>query len=163
MFFLNYTWVVGYCQKRTQGSVNTAIVPSNCEVYKLAAHIVVPTIRRVWAREYWIVYRGPGFLALIWFGSSPAPSHPLPSVSSCCDTQEDGERETTFWQGGGGAKSNDSEKDWSSINHSILAGLSCRFNGLQAVPKILFPPNLRVRAVEVPVSSLILKYCSHQS
>ncbi len=25
-------------------------------------------------REYWMVYRGPGFLAVAWFGSSPAPS-----------------------------------------------------------------------------------------
>jgi hypothetical protein len=23
-------------------------------------------------REYWTIYRGPGFLAVVWFGSSPA-------------------------------------------------------------------------------------------
>jgi hypothetical protein len=26
-------------------------------------------------REYWMIYRGPGFLAVVWFGSSP----PLPT------------------------------------------------------------------------------------
>ncbi len=25
------------------------------------------------SREYWMVYRGPGFLAVIWVGSSPTP------------------------------------------------------------------------------------------
>jgi len=24
-------------------------------------------------REFWIIYRGPGFLAVVWFGSSPPP------------------------------------------------------------------------------------------
>ncbi len=38
----------------------------------------------------------PGFLAVIWFGSSP--TSPLPSVSSSDDTQEDRERETSCWQ-----------------------------------------------------------------
>ncbi len=28
-------------------------------------------------REYWMIYRGPGFLAVVWFGSSPNPP-PLP-------------------------------------------------------------------------------------
>ena len=41
-------------------------------------------------RDYWIIYRGPGFLAVLWFGSYPTPSNPppLPSVSSTGDTQE---------------------------------------------------------------------------
>ncbi len=58
------------------------------------------------AKEYWMIYRGPGFLAVKWFASSPAPPPPnsLPSVSSTGDTQEDWERETTCWRerGGGG-------------------------------------------------------------
>ncbi len=59
-----------------------------------------------WAktREYWMIYRGPGFLAVVWFGSSSTPSHqshPLPSVSSTGNTQEDWEREATCWWGGG--------------------------------------------------------------
>ncbi len=70
-----------------------------------------------------LIYIGPGFLAVVWFGSSP-----LPSVSLTADTQEDWEKETTCWWervegGGGGAKSSESEKTWFSINHSIL---SCR-------------------------------------
>jgi hypothetical protein len=30
-------------------------------------------------REYWMIHRGPGFLAVVWFGSSPSP--PPSSVS----------------------------------------------------------------------------------
>ncbi len=29
-------------------------------------------------REYYIIYRGPGFLMVVWFGSSPPPSPPSP-------------------------------------------------------------------------------------
>ncbi len=33
-------------------------------------------------REYWIIQRGPGFLAVVWYGSSPIPLYPpLPSAS----------------------------------------------------------------------------------
>jgi hypothetical protein len=46
------------------------------------------------AREYWMTYRGPDFLAVAWFGSSATP----PSVSSTGNTQEDWERETTCWR-----------------------------------------------------------------
>ncbi len=28
-------------------------------------------------REYWIIYRGPGFLAVVWYGSFPTPIPPL--------------------------------------------------------------------------------------
>ncbi len=34
-----------------------------------------------WSTEYWMIYRGPGFLAFVWFGSSPTPSPPPPTVS----------------------------------------------------------------------------------
>ncbi len=37
--------------------------------------------RYVRSREYWNIYRGPGFLAVAWFGSSPTPLS-LVSVSS---------------------------------------------------------------------------------
>ncbi len=35
-------------------------------------------------REYWIIYRGPGFLAVVWFDSTSTPS-PLPPfpLASC--------------------------------------------------------------------------------
>ncbi len=45
-----------------------------------------------------MIYRGPCFLAVICFGSSPNPFSPFPSVSSTGDTQEDWERETSCWR-----------------------------------------------------------------
>ncbi len=45
-----------------------------------------------------MIYRGPSFLAVVWFGSSPTPSTHLPSG----DTQEDWEKETTCWRERGG-------------------------------------------------------------
>ncbi len=70
-------------------------------------------------REYWMIYRGP------WFGSSPAPSTPFPSASYlsfsfflCVAGRYHLWRE----RGGGVAESYDSEKAWSSTNHSILSG-----------------------------------------
>ncbi len=41
------------------------------------------------SRGYWLISRGLGFLAVVWFGSSPTP------------ILEDWERETTFWKMGG--------------------------------------------------------------
>jgi len=75
-----------------------------------------------------MIYRGPGFLAVAWFDSSPTLSTPFASVSSTGDTQEDWEREATFWRkrgewGGFGAELHDRKKSWSSINHSILSEL----------------------------------------
>ena len=80
-------------------------------------------------REYWINYRGPGSLAVVWFGSSPTPFSPsFPPVSSTLQRltgrlrkrdnllTSEGRRE------GEGAKSYDVEKAWSSINPSILSG-----------------------------------------
>jgi hypothetical protein len=32
-------------------------------------------------RDYWMIYRGPSFLAIVWFGSSLIPSHPLSHLS----------------------------------------------------------------------------------
>jgi hypothetical protein len=72
-------------------------------------------------REYWMVYREPGFLALGWFGSSPTPFHPLPSASCLffsvflCVTGQ------AYWWERWGAKSYDGEKDWYSMNHSTLS------------------------------------------
>ncbi len=47
-----------------------------------------------------MIYRGPGFLAVVWFGSSAL----LPSVSSTSDTQDSGRlgKETTCWREGRG-------------------------------------------------------------
>ncbi len=32
-------------------------------------------------RDHWMIYRGLGFLTVVWFGSSPPPPTSLPSVS----------------------------------------------------------------------------------
>ncbi len=64
-------------------------------------------------RKYWMIYRGPGFLAVIWFGSSPNPFSPFPSVNSTGDTQEDWERETSCWRERRGAGERVSRIIWS--------------------------------------------------
>ncbi len=60
------------------------------------------TAHRTRRREYWMIYSRPGFLAVVWFGSSPIPLPPtLPSVNAWLasgNTQEDWERDTTCWQ-----------------------------------------------------------------
>jgi hypothetical protein len=64
-----------------------------------------------------MIYRGPGFLAVVLFSSSPTP-FPFLRLSVCrrpsLQTGEGG-------GGGGGAKSYDREKAWPSKNHSILS------------------------------------------
>jgi hypothetical protein len=51
--------------------------------------------------------------------------HPLPSVSSAGDTHRKTGKERQLADGGlgGGAKSYDGEKAWSSINHSTHSGI----------------------------------------
>jgi hypothetical protein len=65
-------------------------------------------------REYWMIYRGPGFLVVMGFGSLSNPSPPSQqdvfhtlSVSFCVRGGD-----------GQGAKSYDREKAWPSIYHS---------------------------------------------
>ncbi len=55
-------------------------------------------------RKYWMIYRGSGFFAVVWFGSSPTPSPHLLSLNLTGGTQKDWERNTTCWRenGGGG-------------------------------------------------------------
>jgi hypothetical protein len=57
-------------------------------------------------REYWLKYRGPRFLAGVWFGSSPPFFPALPSVSSTMRqlTRRLG-RESAFWLERGGGRS----------------------------------------------------------
>ncbi len=75
--------------------------------------------------EYWTIYRWPGFLAVVWFGSTPTPS-PLLSASSTGDTQET-EKERQFADGRFGKgmgvepKHTTARKHWPSINHSIFS------------------------------------------
>jgi hypothetical protein len=74
----------------------------------------------------WMMYRGPDFLVVIWFVSSPPPPPlPLRSVSSTGDTQWDWEGETTCWEERGKGVGEEPiirpQKAWSYINHSILS------------------------------------------
>ncbi len=75
------------------------------------------------SKEYWMIYRGPGFLSVVWFGSSPHPLNPPPtSPVSKLDWRHTGrlkkERQLADgWGGGWGAESYHSKKAWSSLNH----------------------------------------------
>jgi hypothetical protein len=117
------------------------IESSNCCPALLPALVERHTWRRVspdikflsWGvgREYWMIYRVLGFLVVIWFGSSP----PLPRSSASCPFLSVflSVAGRAHWRergdgGGGGAKSYDGEKAWSSINHSILSALTNRLN-----------------------------------
>jgi hypothetical protein len=90
-------------------------------------HGIISSLRRGCAPERieWII-KDQAFSASYDFAPPPLPHPPLPSVSSTGNTLEDWETETAWWQergwgGGGGAKSYDGKKAWSSINHSILS------------------------------------------
>jgi hypothetical protein len=66
------------------------------------------------SREYWMIYRGPGFLASYDFGSSPPPPPTL-------GRRRTGRlRKRAEWYG--------SEKSWSSINHSIFPAFRQHFS-----------------------------------
>jgi hypothetical protein len=67
-----------------------------------------------------MIYRGPDFLAVVWFGSSPTPS-PSPALPAAHRKTEK-KIHLADWRVGAGVKSYDtSEKAWSSINHSIFS------------------------------------------
>ncbi len=80
-------------------------------------------------REYWIIYRWPGLLAVQWFGSYPTPSPTSPASKG-------GGGEVR-----GGAKSYNRERAWSSINLSKLSEFLCwlSFTGFTS---LLLPPFL---------------------
>jgi hypothetical protein len=66
--------------------------------------------------EYWMIYKGPGFLAIIWFGSSPTPSEA---------THRKTEKERQLADGGEEPNHATTREIWSFVNHSII---SCRSN-----------------------------------
>jgi hypothetical protein len=69
-------------------------------------YIIVMTI--YWGREYWMVYRGPVFLAVVWFGSSHTSPHAAP-LSRPGDKQKTRKRDYSLTgkgeRGGRGAES----------------------------------------------------------
>ncbi len=72
---------------------------------------------------YWMVNRGPSFLA-VWLLAHP-PS--LSSVSSTGDTQEDWERETTCWRERGRTKRQESLVLYKSFNPLRQTVTACLF------------------------------------
>ncbi len=76
------------------------------------------------AREYWMIYRGSGFLAVGWFGSSnlhPPPVSKLYFFLSLPVCHWSSLRTGEGGGGRGGAKSYDSVKAWSSMINSVLS------------------------------------------
>ncbi len=66
-----------------------------------------------------MIYRVVGFLAVELFGSSPAPyPSPFSKLSFFLSLPICRRSSLLTGEGGGGAKSNDGEKAWSSMNHS---------------------------------------------
>jgi hypothetical protein len=72
-----------------------------------------------------MIYRGPGYLAVIWFGSSLSLLS-RQQVTSLSQSSYVSPFELTDGREGGagrGAESYFREKAWSSINHSIFSAL----------------------------------------
>ncbi len=90
-------------------------------IWDLLIHLFMAEEKTAWSREYWMIYTRPGFLAVVWFVSSPTSSSlsfqqgvPLPQSPQSSSILTGGE-----------AKSYDVEKFWSSIKRSIVTGLKC--------------------------------------
>ncbi len=61
--------------KRNDESMHWKMFPLYCSWVRSVIWMINDVC--VLVREYWIIYRGPGFLAFLWFGSSPTPSPPV--------------------------------------------------------------------------------------
>ncbi len=74
-------------------------------------------------REYWMICRGKGFLAVVCFGSHPLP-FPLSRKKARPATHSKTEKEWRLDAGSwwGGAYSHYRKKAWSFISHSIISG-----------------------------------------
>ncbi len=94
-----------------------------------------------------MTYRGPGFLAIVWFGSYPTHS-PSPISKLCLFSRRGCGRSQI--------KSYDGEKAWSSINLSILSAINCSRSN-----ETLTPCNKRYK--EHTCSSSNWKSKSHSS
>jgi hypothetical protein len=68
-------------------------------------------------REYWMNYRGAGFLADVWFGFSPPPPHS--QSASCISFSVFLVPSRAYWRGGI-AKIKRRRDAWSSINFSLF-------------------------------------------
>ncbi len=99
-----------------------------------------PTQEKGRFREYWMIYRGPGFLAVVWIGFIPTPSVSKLDRRQTARLRKRDNLLTGDRKGGGagGAKLHDGENVWgSSINNSIPSGwvvLLSSFCGKQQTP-----------------------------
>jgi len=82
-------------------------------------------------REYWMICREPGFLAVVWFGSSSRPS--LVSKCSIYSSLPVCRRRSSLLKGEGGGGG---EEDWSSVNHSIRSGSEALFPTMKITRKL---------------------------
>ncbi len=85
-------------------------------IFRLAYFIVRST-------EYWMIYRGPVFLAVVWFGSSPTPLPPSVSKISqpfCVSTIE-----LTDGREGKGWESSQTTRQWESLVLYISLNTLC--------------------------------------
>ncbi len=111
-------------------------------------------------REYWMVFRGPGFLAVKWLSSSPTPFPPLPSVRSTGDTQEDWEIETSFWRD---RRESGEELNWTLArkpdpleSFTTLRVIASFYNANESL-------GLRSRAVWIQNPNYLLNHCQRES
>ncbi len=99
-----------------------------------------------------MIHRGPGCLAVVWFGSSPHALPPLPSEICFYFSVFLWVAGRAYWRWGG-TKSYGGEKAWSSINHSILSALRWRDYALQRQFR-LYIPFLGI-AASAPISTFM--------
>jgi hypothetical protein len=108
-------------------SMNSDATRTGTITYLKTIRLIVtePALREMLChpREYWILYRGPGFLASVWLGSTPTPSPRYPvreldrrhagrlgKRDNLLTVEGEEEWATSLFK-----------KAWSSKNHSILS------------------------------------------
>ncbi len=98
-------------------------------------------------REYWMIYRGPGFLAFVWFGSSPTPS-PVSKLFLFRGIPVCRRSSLMTGEGGRGAKSYDRGKTWPSITLSTLSVPVLRFR-IRTGPHSFWSPGSGSRRAKI--------------
>jgi hypothetical protein len=79
------------------------------------------------SREDWMIYRGPGFLAVVWFGSTPTP---FPTSRQQIVSLSVFRRSSLLTEGRGWAwsRSHVRKKAWHSINRAKLSASHTPFS-----------------------------------